>query len=77
MKLDDAYERQITTPGLVPRKRVESRAQVTESVCLPEFGEMCDVTEADAQEATVRACHTVNPGIIVVGIPRTASSSHF
>ena len=29
------------------------------------------------QEATVRACRSVNPGIIILGIPRTASNSHF
>ena len=36
-----------------------------------------DLTNADAQEATVRACRSANPGIIIVYIPRTASSSHF
>ena len=41
------------------------------------FDETCDLTDEDAQEATVRACRSVNPGIIIVGIPRTASKSHF
>ena len=41
------------------------------------FDETCDLTDEDAQEATVRACCSVNPGIIIVGIPRTASKSHF
>ena len=33
------------------------------------FDETCDLTDEDAQEATVRACRSVNPGIIIVGIP--------
>ena len=41
------------------------------------FDETCDLTDEDAQEATIRACCSVNPGIIIVGIPRTASKSHF
>ena len=41
------------------------------------FDGTCDLTDEDAQEATFRACRSVNPGIIVVGIPRTASKSHF
>ena len=41
------------------------------------FDGTCDLTDEDAQEATVRACRSVNPGIIIVGIPRTASKSHF
>ena len=41
------------------------------------FDETCDLKDEDAQEATVRACCSVNPGIIIVGIPRTASKSHF
>ena len=41
------------------------------------FDETCDLTDEDAQEATVRACRSVNPGIIIVGIPRTAPKSHF
>ena len=41
------------------------------------FDETCDLTDEDAQEATVRACCSVNPGIIIVGISRTASKSHF
>ena len=41
------------------------------------FDETCDLTDEDAQEATVRACLSVNPGIIILGIPRTASKSHF
>ena len=40
------------------------------------FDEKCDFTETDVQEATVRACHSANPGIIIVGILRTASKSH-
>ena len=40
------------------------------------FDESFDFTE-DAQEATNRACRSLNPGIIIVGIPRTASKSHF
>ena len=31
--------------------------------------ETCDLTDEDAQEATVRACLSVNPGIIILGIP--------
>ena len=41
------------------------------------FDETCDLTDEDAQEATVRACRSVNPGIIVVGILRTVSKGHF
>ena len=40
------------------------------------FDETCDLTDEDAQEATVRACRSVNPGIIIVCIPRTVSRSH-
>ena len=36
-----------------------------------------DLTDEDAQEATFRACRSVDPGTIIVGIPRTASKSHF
>ena len=35
------------------------------------------MTDEDAQEATVRTCRNVNPGIIIVGIPGTVSKSHF
>ena len=38
------------------------------------FDETCDLTDEEAQEATVRAC-SANPGIIILGIPRTASKS--
>ena len=41
------------------------------------FDETCDLTDGEAQEATVRTCHSVNPGIIIVGIPRTVTKSHF
>ena len=41
------------------------------------FDETCDLTDEDAQEATVRACCSVNPGLFIVGIPRTAAKSHF
>ena len=41
------------------------------------FDGTCDLTDEDAQEATVRACCIVNPGKIILGIPRTASKSHF
>ena len=40
------------------------------------FDETCDLTDEGAQEATVRACRSVNPGIIILGIPRTASKSY-
>ena len=40
------------------------------------FDETCDLTDEDAQEATVRAYRSVNPGITILGIPRTASRSH-
>ena len=40
------------------------------------FDETCDLTDEEAQEATVRACRSANPGIIILGIPRTASKSH-
>ena len=39
------------------------------------FDETCDLTDEDAQEATVRACSSVNSGIIIVGIPRRATSN--
>ena len=39
------------------------------------FDETCDLTDEEAQEATVRACRSANPGIITLGIPRTASKS--
>ena len=32
------------------------------------FDGTCDLTDEDAQEATVRACRIVNPGIIILGI---------
>ena len=38
---------------------------------------LCDLTDEDAQEATVRACRSVNPGIIILGISRTVSRNHF
>ena len=41
------------------------------------FDGTCDLTDEDAHEATIRACRSANPGIIIVGIPRTASKSHF
>ena len=41
------------------------------------FDETCELTDEDAQEATLRACCSANPGIIIVGIPQTASKSHF
>ena len=41
------------------------------------FDETCNLTDEDAQEATVRACRSVNPGIIIVAIPRTAPKSQF
>ena len=34
------------------------------------------LTDQDAQEATVRACRSVNPGKIIFGIPRTVSRNH-
>ena len=40
------------------------------------FDETCDLTDEDAQKATVRACRSVNHGIIILGITRTASKSH-
>ena len=40
------------------------------------FDETCDSTDEE-QESTVRACRSVNPGIIIVGIPRTAPKTHF
>ena len=39
------------------------------------FDEMCDLTDEDAQEATVRACRSVNR-IIILGIPSTVSRIH-
>ena len=41
------------------------------------FDETRDLTDEEAQEATVRVCCSVNHGIIIVGISRTASKSHF
>ena len=35
-----------------------------------------DWTDEDAQEATVRACRSVNPGIIILDISKTVSRSH-
>ena len=40
------------------------------------FDETCDLADEDAQEATVRACRSANPGIIILGIHRIASKSH-
>ena len=40
------------------------------------FDWTCDLTDEDAQEATFRACHSVDPGIIIVGITRTVTKSH-
>ena len=37
------------------------------------FDETCDLADEEAQEATVRACRIANPGIIILGIPPTAS----
>ena len=41
------------------------------------FDETCDLTDEDAQEVGIRTYCSANPGIIIVGIPRTASKSHF
>ena len=41
------------------------------------FNETFDLTDEDAKEATIRACHSVNPGIIIVGTTRTVTKSHF
>ena len=41
------------------------------------FDETCDLTDEDTQEAAIRATRSVNPETITVGIPRTASKSHF
>ena len=41
------------------------------------FDEMCDLFDEDALEAAVRACRSVNPGIIIVGVPQTAPKSLF
>ena len=41
------------------------------------FDEPCDLTDDDAQETAIRACCSANPGNIIVGVPRTASKSHF
>ena len=40
------------------------------------FDETCDLTDEDTQEAAVRACRSVNSGIIILGVPRTISRSH-
>ena len=40
------------------------------------FDDTCDLTDEDAREATVRACRSVKPGIITLGIPRTVSRTH-
>ena len=40
------------------------------------FDETCELTDEDAQEATGRACHSLNPGLIILGILRTVSRSH-
>ena len=37
----------------------------------------CEVTDEGAQETTIRAYLQVNPGIIIVDIPRTTSMSNF
>ena len=37
---------------------------------------MCDLTDADAQGATFRACRSVNPGISIISVPQKASKSH-
>ena len=39
--------------------------------------ETCDLTDEEAQEATIRAYHSVNPGIAIVGTTRTVTKSHF
>ena len=40
------------------------------------FDETYDLTDEDAQEATVRACRNENPEIIIVGTRRTVTKSH-
>ena len=40
------------------------------------FDETFEFTDEDAQEATIRACHSLNPGIVIVGTPRTVTKSH-
>ena len=40
------------------------------------FDETCDLADEEAQEGAVRACRSANPGIIILGILRTASKSH-
>ena len=39
------------------------------------FGETCDLADEEAQEAAVRACRSVNPGIIILGMTRTVLRS--
>ena len=74
---------------MCPNRKSQSRLQTREPGCEERwdyttfagscflFGETCDLTDEEAQEAKVRACRSVNPGIIIVGIPRTASKNHF
>ena len=40
------------------------------------FDGMCDLTDAETQEATFRTCCSANPGILIMCISRTASRSH-
>ena len=81
-----AIERNIDEmcPNRNPQSRMQHENLVVRSVGTTRplrgvalFDETCDLTDEDAQEATVRMCRSANPGIIIVGIPRTASKSHF
>ena len=72
---------------MCPKRKPQSRMQ-HENLDVSGFGttrplrrvalsdETCDLTDEEAQEATVRACRSANPGIIILGISRTASKSH-
>ena len=49
---------------MCPNRTPESRLQHENLETLPLRDETCDLMDEDAQEATVRACRSVNPGII-------------
>ena len=72
------------SPNLTPQPRQQRRHQCVGRVeaarplrGIALFDGKCDLTDTATQEATVHSCHSSNPGIIIICLPRTAARSHF
>ena len=61
------------TPCMVSQPRAQRKNLNLRSVETTRPLRGIALTDADTQEATVRACHSANPGIIIVCIPRSFS----